>query len=92
MRKGFTDAFLARFSQVRGQASFESIFICVNEFSAIPRWMRVLAQTSLTLAQITGTGLWTACTRLKTCVLTNAYFSLTEKIEGVQQDRSLTAS
>jgi hypothetical protein len=47
MRKGFTDAFLARFSQVLGQFSFESIFICVNEFSAIPRWMRVLAQTSL---------------------------------------------
>jgi hypothetical protein len=38
------------------------------------------------------TALWTACTRLKTHVLTNAYFSLTEKIEGVQQDRSLTAS
>jgi hypothetical protein len=36
--------------------------------------------------------LWTACTPLKTRVLTNAYFSLTEKIEGVQQDRSLTAS
>ena len=37
-------------------------------------------------------GLWTACTRLKIRVLTSAYFSLTEKIEGVQQDRSLTAS
>jgi hypothetical protein len=32
------------------------------------------------------------CTRLKTRVLTKAYFSLTGKIEGVQQDRSLTAS
>jgi hypothetical protein len=29
---------------------------------------------------------------LKTRVVTNAYFRLTEKIEGVQQDRSLTAS
>jgi hypothetical protein len=29
---------------------------------------------------------------LKTRVLTNAYFSLTPKAEGVQQDRSLTAS
>ena len=38
------------------------------------------------------TGLWTACTRLKIHVLTNAYFSLTGEIEGVQQDRSLTAS
>jgi hypothetical protein len=38
------------------------------------------------------TALWTACTPLKIRVLTNAYFSLTEKIKGVQQDRSLTAS
>jgi hypothetical protein len=38
------------------------------------------------------TVLWTACTRMKTRVLTIAYFPLTEKIEGVQQDRSLIAS
>jgi hypothetical protein len=38
------------------------------------------------------TGLWTGCTRLKIHVLTNAYFSLTEKIEGVEQHCSLTAS
>ncbi len=37
-------------------------------------------------------GLWTGCTRLKMHIVTKSDFSLTEIIEGVQQDRSLTAS
>jgi hypothetical protein len=50
------------------------------------------AKTILRFAQFPVRGLCTACTRLKTRVVTNAYFRLTKKIEGVQQDRSLTAS
>jgi hypothetical protein len=38
------------------------------------------------------TRLWMTRTPLKISVLTKAHFSLTEKIKGVQQDRSLTAS
>jgi hypothetical protein len=37
-------------------------------------------------------GLWTGCTRLKTYVVMKRDFSLTGFVEGVQQDRSLTAS
>jgi hypothetical protein len=36
--------------------------------------------------------LWTGCTRLKMHGVTERDFLLTEFIEGVQQDRSLTAS
>jgi hypothetical protein len=56
----------------------------------VPRGFR--AKTILWVAQFPVRGLCTACTRLKTRVVTNAYFRLTKKIEGVQQDRSLTAS
>jgi hypothetical protein len=37
-------------------------------------------------------GLWTGCTRLKKQIVAAPNFSLTPKLEGVQQDRSLTAS
>jgi hypothetical protein len=36
--------------------------------------------------------LWTGCTRLKIQRLTDADFSLTQDLEGVKQDRSLTPS
>jgi hypothetical protein len=63
-----------------------------NEFSGKPPLVRLLANVNSEAAPFSVTSLWTACTCLKTGVLTKAYFSLTQKIEGVQQDRSLTAS
>jgi hypothetical protein len=57
-----------------------------------PRGVRVPAKMVQPVAPNPVTGLCTTCTQLKMHVLTNAYFLLTEKIEGVQQDRSLTAS
>jgi hypothetical protein len=36
--------------------------------------------------------LWNSCTRLKKQIVATGVFSLTGKIEGVQQDRSLTTS
>jgi len=54
--------------------------------------MRPLLEMSSGTALFSVTALWTACTLLEIRVLTNAYFSLTGKIKGVQQDRSLTAS
>jgi hypothetical protein len=71
--------------------SFAS-FVHQNQFSENRYWVRLLAKVNPGAAPFPVSGLWTACTRLKIHVLTNAYFSLTEKIEGVQQDRSLTAS
>jgi len=43
-----------------------------------------LSETAFSLALIPGIALWTGCTPLKMHVLTNAYFSLTEEIEGVK--------
>jgi hypothetical protein len=63
-----------------------------KEFSGKPRRARLLAKIDFISAPFPVRGLWMACTALKRRVLTKAYFSLTEKIEGVQQDRSLTAS
>src|SRR5580704_10930301 len=54
-----------------------------------PRLKRGLRERLCRLAPNPVTGLCTACTRLKIQVLTNTYFSLTENVEGVQQDRSL---
>jgi hypothetical protein len=69
-----------------------STFGRTREFceTRLPRGFR--AKTISPAAPFLVRGLCTACTRLKTRVVTNAYFRLTEKIEGVQQDRSLTAS
>jgi hypothetical protein len=68
------------------------LFIYENQFSEKPRRARLLAKIDFMAAPFPVRGLWMACTALKRRVLTKAYFSLTEKIEGVQQDRSLTAS
>src|ERR1700686_1923460 len=57
-----------------------------------PRLTRDLREANCGSAPIPVTCLWMACTRLKRHVLTSAYFPLTGKTEGVQQDRSLTAS
>jgi len=64
----------------------------VNESRKTPHRIRLSRKSIEALAPNPGRRLWTACTRLKMHVLTNVHFSLTEKIEGVQQDRSLTAS
>src|SRR5580704_3670797 len=57
-----------------------------------PRLTRLSRKMRCSTAPNPVRGLWTTCTRLKRQVLTNAHFSLTENVEGVQQDRSLTAS
>src|SRR5256885_8535761 len=77
-------------SAASGNAS--APFIYGNEFCGNPHLARALAKVDFGAAPFPVMGLWTARTRLKTRVLTNAYFSLTQKLEGVQQDRSLTAS
>jgi hypothetical protein len=76
---------------LHNRAPFER-FSCRNEFSENPRRAWLLERAALGAAPFPVRGLWMACTWLKRRVLTNAYFSLTHKIEGVQQDRSLTAS
>jgi hypothetical protein len=67
-------------------------FLPANKSCEKPRRARLLAKIDFMAAPFPVRGLWMACTALKRRVLTKAYFSLTEKIEGVQQDRSLTAS
>ena len=57
-----------------------------------PLLVRLLQKMNSRIAPNPVTGLWTACTRLKTRVLTNADFSLTKKIGRVELNRSLTAS
>jgi hypothetical protein len=57
-----------------------------------PRLARGLAKVLRHTAQNSVMRLWTARTRLKTHIVTTHHFSLTAKIEGVQQDRSLTPS
>jgi hypothetical protein len=57
-----------------------------------PRLARILRKVLELTAQDSVMRLWTACTRLKTHRVTTRDFSLTEKIERVQQDRSLTPS
>jgi hypothetical protein len=54
--------------------------------------MRDLRETISVAAPNPVIRLWTGCTRLKMHGVTERDFSLTEFIEGVQQDRSLTAS
>jgi hypothetical protein len=56
------------------------------------RLARVLRELFEPTAQNPVIPLWTACTRLKTHAVKTRDFSLTQKIEGVQQDRSLTPS
>ncbi len=57
-----------------------------------PRLARVLRKVLDVTAQNLVMRLWTARTRLKTHTVTTRDFPLTPKIEGVQQDRSLTPS
>jgi hypothetical protein len=66
--------------------------VLANECGEKPRQLRLLAKVDFPPAPFPVRRLWTGCTRLKTRVLTKPYFSLTEKMEGVQQDRSLTTS
>jgi hypothetical protein len=54
--------------------------------------MRDLRKTNSAPAPNPVICLWMGCTRLKMHGVTERDFSLTEFIEGVQQDRSLTAS
>jgi hypothetical protein len=65
---------------------------CINAEYEKPRLVRGLPETVSRSAPNPVMGLWTGCTRLKTRVVTERDFSLTERIEGVQEDRSLTAS
>ncbi|MGB2602000.1 MAG: hypothetical protein WBC78_00285, partial [Candidatus Sulfotelmatobacter sp.] len=76
--------------EIISRGGFTSILI--NTGSETPRPTRNARKVCYGVAPKLVMGLWTACTRLKIRVLTSAYFSLTEKIEGVQQDCSLTAS
>jgi hypothetical protein len=76
--------------ETESSAGFTSTHI--NTAGENPRLKRGLQGLLCRFAPNPVTGLWTACTRLKRQVLTNAHFSLTGKIEGVEQDRSLTAS
>jgi hypothetical protein len=55
-------------------------------------WRGFCAKSWAPAAPIPGRYLWNSCSRLKKQIVTIGDFSLTEKIEGVQQDRSLTAS
>jgi hypothetical protein len=68
------------------------ILIWDNESGEKPRPARGLQKIHFSSAPFPVMRLWTGCTRLKIRVLTTCDFSLTENIEGVQQDRSLTAS
>jgi len=63
-----------------------------HESCGNPRLTRLPRKTYSAAALFPVIGLWTGCTRLKMQIVTECKFSLTEKIEGVQQDRSLTAS
>jgi hypothetical protein len=65
---------------------------CINAEYEKPRLVRGLPETVSGSAPNPVMRLWTGCTRLETHVVTGRDFSLTEKTEGVQQDRSLTAS
>jgi hypothetical protein len=71
---------------------FRTRSIHINERREKPQLARVSRKVHSVAAPFSGTGLWTGCTRLKKQIVTTASFRLTEKIEGVQQDRSLTAS
>src|SRR5579872_1834862 len=64
----------------------------IDSSRANPRWMRRFAESWPEVAPNPVTGLWTGCTRLKKQIVAGACFRLTENLEGVQQDRSLTAS
>src|SRR5271166_2083042 len=66
--------------------------ICIHAESETPHPEPGLEEMVWGIAPNPVMGLWTGCTRLKIRVLTSAYFPLTEKTEGVQQDCSLTAS
>jgi|ERR1035437_1609439 hypothetical protein len=70
--------------------AFTSIWIDAE--CETPRLARDLRKTTSGAAPNPVMRLWTGCTRLKTHLLTERGFSLTEKVEGVQQDCSLTAS
>jgi hypothetical protein len=87
------------------QQGVHQIFTAVERLqeSAIPASLRPgIAKTRappafpakllLPTAQKPVTRLWTACTRLKINQIRRALFSLTPKLESVQQDRSLTVS
>jgi hypothetical protein len=69
---------------------FRSIHI--NIIGKTRVWRGVLRKINSRSAPNPVTGLWTGCTRLKKQTVTGACFRLTKIIEGVQQDRSLTAS
>jgi len=76
---------------LHNRAPFER-FSCRNEFSENQRWVRLLAKIDFAGCTIFGHRLVDGMHCIEKSVLTKAYFLLTHKIEGVQQDRSLTAS
>jgi hypothetical protein len=57
-----------------------------------PVWAQVSEKCVCQNAPNPVIGLWTGCTRLKKQIVAALSFLLTPKLEGVQQNRSLTAS
>jgi hypothetical protein len=66
--------------------------ILVNARTQIPRWARLLSKTCTANCTKSGHPPVDGLHSIEKSILTNPHFSLTQKIEGVKQDCSLTAS
>jgi hypothetical protein len=80
------------FTDLIRQLQVASTSILVITFAEIPRWMRRLLKTRGGICTKSGHGLVDGVHSIEKSIVRSAHFSLTEKIERVQQDRSLTAS